>query len=415
MKILTVLMAAALLDWRVAVAQSAEDELALSERAFVTAKIYASVQMYFAHRAGVPGFDLEAAYKRYLERAFEAKGRREFDFTTLEFIASLRNKHTQFDDQWLRERFGQSLGFSASAVEGKWVVTSADHSGLKKGDVIRSVDGTPVGEFVRDKQRFINASSERSAQSLVFDRAYLFPESFALGLDDGRTIMIQRGTVKPSVQKSAPPPSEGRWLIEPSVAYIKIPSFGDPNYERTAIEFVRKFQGAKALVIDVRSNGGGRTPYGLLRELMDREWRNWITTTPLHNALDRARGLPPAQVQLDAAVTGPNADAYHGKLILLVDRFTCSASEDFVMPFKDNGRAIIIGEATEGSSGQPYFFNFGNGMTLLVGAERHTFPDGSMFESRGISPTMTVDRHIADVQNGVDSVLDKAKEIANAQ
>ncbi len=85
------------------------------------------------------------------------------------------------------------------------------------------------------------------------------------------------------------------------------------------------------------------------------------------------------------------------------------------MPFKDNGRATIIGEATEGSSGQPYFFDFGNGMTLMVGAERHTFPDGSTFESRGISPTITVERRIADLQSGVDSVLDKAKQIANAQ
>ncbi len=271
MKILTILMAAVLFDWRIAVAQSAEGELALSERAYVAAKIYASVQMFFAHRAGVPRFDLEAAYKTYLGRALEAKGRRDFDFATLEFIAGLRNKHTQFDDQWLRERFGQSLGFGASEAEGKWVITWANQKDLKKGDVIRSVDETPVEEFVRDNRRFINASSERSARSLVFDRAYLFPESFTLGLDDGRRIRIQRGNVKTSGQKPGPPASEGRWLNEPSVGYIKIPSFNDSNYERTAIEFVKKFQSAKALIIDVRSNGGGRTPYGLLRELMDRE------------------------------------------------------------------------------------------------------------------------------------------------
>ena len=84
------------------------------------------------------------------------------------------------------------------------------------------------------------------------------------------------------------------------------------------------------------------------------------------------------------------------------------------MPFKDNGRATIIGETTEGSSGQPFFFNFGNGMTLLVGAARYTFPDGSPFESVGIKPTISVELHIADVRDGIDPVLNKAKEVATA-
>ena len=84
------------------------------------------------------------------------------------------------------------------------------------------------------------------------------------------------------------------------------------------------------------------------------------------------------------------------------------------MPFKDNGRATIIGETTEGSSGQPYFFNFGNGMTLLVGAARYTFPDGSPFESVGIKPTISVELRIADVRDGIDPVLNKARELAGA-
>ena len=85
------------------------------------------------------------------------------------------------------------------------------------------------------------------------------------------------------------------------------------------------------------------------------------------------------------------------------------------MPFKDNGRAEIIGETTEGISGQPYFFDFGNGMTLTVGAERHTFPDGSPFESVGITPTLPVERHVTDILNGIDPVMEKAKAIAGAQ
>ena len=141
---------------------------------------------------------------------------------------------------------------------------------------------------------------------------------------------------------------------------------------------------------------------------------SWLTSTPLHNARDRARGTAPIQLRIESVTSRPRAGAFPGRLLLLVNRFTCSACEDFVMPFKDNGRASIIGETTEGSSGQPYFSNFGNGMTFMVGAERHTFPNGSTFESVGIEPSVSIERHIADVRNGVDPVLEKAKAVAAA-
>ncbi|WP_428842604.1 S41 family peptidase [Paenibacillus sacheonensis] len=41
--------------------------------------------------------------------------------------------------------------------------------------------------------------------------------------------------------------------------------------------------------------------------------------------------------------TGENIP-YAGKVTILVDSFTGSAAEDFVLPFMDNARAVIIGE-----------------------------------------------------------------------
>src|SRR5262249_18841474 len=99
-------------------AQPDKTDLSPSERGFVRSRIYAAIQTYFARRTGVPDLDLDAAYKAYLDRGLGAKDRREFDLATLEFIAQLRNKHTQFDDQWLRQRYGQPLGFGALPVEG---------------------------------------------------------------------------------------------------------------------------------------------------------------------------------------------------------------------------------------------------------------------------------------------------------
>jgi carboxyl-terminal processing protease len=404
-----------LLGCRNFLAQQGEKDLPAAERAYVATKCYSALEIYFAHRDGVPELDLDAAYKEYLERAMRARGRYEFDLATLEFVALFRNKHTQFNDQWLLREYGQPLGFQVAPAEGKWTITRTRDNRLSKGDVIRSIDGKDIEAFIHDKQRYIAASSERSTRSLVFDRSYLFPRHFTLELEDGRKISIERNNPdQGQTQALRVPASEGRWLSEGSVGYIKISSFNDANFEKTAIELVKNYHGAKCLIIDVRSNGGGGTPYALIRELMDREWRNWSTSTPLHIALSRAQGVPSAQLRTNGGRSQPQAGAFTGRLLLLVDRFSCSACEDFIMPFKDNGRATIIGETTEGSSGQPYFFNFGNGMSLLVGAARYSFPDGSPFESVGITPTIPVALRLADVRNGVDPVLEKARETASA-
>jgi carboxyl-terminal processing protease len=396
-------------------AQQHAEDLSVPERTYLASRIYSSIEAYFAHWASVPDLDFEAAYKAYLHKALEAKGRRGFDLATLEFIAQLRNKHTQFQDQWLQQRHGQALGFGVWPVEGKWAVTWTRNAGLTKGDIIRAIDGMDLQAFIRDKQRYVAASSERSAQSLVFDRPYLFPQCFTLELEGGRRVSIDReATNKPPAQEARPPAAEGRWLAEGSVSYIRISGFNDPNFEKTALGFVRTYRNSKYLIIDVRGNGGGSTPYKLIQELMDRPWRDWTTSTPSQIALYRAQGAPSAQLRIENRKYQPRAGAFAGQLLLLIDRFSCSACEDFVMAFKDNGRATLIGEATEGSSGQPYFLNLGNDMSLMVGAARHSFPDDSPFEGVGIKPTIPVKLRLADLRNGIDAVLQKAREVAGA-
>lgn len=409
----SVLLMAALLGPPHGHAQQADGDMPLAERAYVASKINSAIEMYFAHREGVADLDLDAAYRDYLDAALRANGRHGFDMATLEFVARLRNKHTQFDDPWLVRTHGQPLGFSVAQVEGKWAITWSRDDRLKPGDVVRAIDGVAVEAFVRDRRRFVAASSDRAARDLVFDRPYLFPRRFALELEDGRRVAFRRERQgEAPAREESPRESEGKWLDEGSVGYVRIPSFNDPNYEKTAIEFVRRFRGARCLIVDVRGNGGGGTPWELIGELMDREWRGWSTTTPVVLALDRARGAPPARIQTDSGRFKPRPGAFAGRLLLLVDRSCCSACEDFVMPFKDNGRAQVVGEATEGSSGQPYFVRFSCGMTLMVGAERHRFPDGATFESIGITPTIPVERRLHDIREGADAVLKKAREIA---
>jgi carboxyl-terminal processing protease len=218
--------------------------------------------------------------------------------------------------------------------------------------------------------------------------------------------------------------TEGRWLSERELAYIQIPSFNFPHFEAEAVEYVRQFQNAKTLIIDVRLNSGGNTPSNLINTLMERPYRWWAESTPVTfgvfryenerqpNRQDGMWRLDRPHLMWFPRFKMPDQPLFTGKLILLVSRLTGSAAEDFVMPFKDNGRALLIGETTLGSTGQPYIYQPKEGIMIAVGAKRAYFPDGEVFEGRGIVPDIEVIPTAETIRAGRDIVLEGAVEMA---
>jgi carboxyl-terminal processing protease len=383
--------------------------LDVADRVVIAARLYALVQQYFAHWEGAPRSEIETAYREYIDRALAAADRTGFDLATMRFIARLRNGHTQFFDSHLD---GRPLKFRLLQVGDEWVVADSQDTRLPRGAIVTRLEGRPVDEVVGERAEYVAASNDRLARTHVFSYPGLFPERIPVGLQNGDVVVVDR-----SVRPDSPPPptvraSEGRWLREGRVAYIRIPAFADPAYERTAIELVRKFASSPNLIVDVRGNGGGTTPGQLIAVLMNRPWRTWQATTPQHIALLDAQGTPAMEALRRSRQVPPSADAYAGRMFLLVDRFCGSACEDFVMPFKDTGRAVVVGETTQGSSGNPYRTDLGDGITVAIGAVRYRYPDGSAFEGVGIIPDIAIDRRPADFASARDRALERAQELA---
>lgn len=100
-------------------------EVSLAERIFVASKLYASTPVYFAHWQGAPNLNLDDAYKKCINEAIAAPDRFAFDLASIEFLATLHNGHSGFDDDWLNEHYGQSFGFYARPLGDRWVVTES--------------------------------------------------------------------------------------------------------------------------------------------------------------------------------------------------------------------------------------------------------------------------------------------------
>jgi carboxyl-terminal processing protease len=228
-------------------------------------------------------------------------------------------------------------------------------------------------------------------------------------------------------------------MLPANVGYIAIRSFASAKNEQEAIAAVRAKSSLPALIIDVRDNGGGNTPMDLIRSLMDRPWqdmpwttrlyisdigatnqvlRHWLPesglTDRLRGELDQTGGFEDAEVKYAGERYQPSPNSYRGKLIILIDRYCGSACEDFVEPFSLTNRGLLIGEATNGSSGQPFYYDFGNGMTFHVGARRLCLPDGNPFEGVGLRPDIEADSTLADLVAGRDVPLERAISLAAA-
>lgn len=275
------------------------------------------------------------------------------------------------------EKLWPALGFILRYISGEWVVTAGYISQLKSGDIIERINGKKFEEFYQEKRKYINASSDREARVKFLFRAFLFPEKFTLEIAGGKKIEINRKTQKfPRPERK----TSGRWIRKGAIAYIKIPDFESSDSEKDALEFVKKFSKANVLIVDVRGNGGGNTPGELVDTLQDRPYRFWAESTPISFALFKTyqelfklfkKHLPKdykTAMEMFSEFFGdshllwtpsykkPERTIFKGKLIILADRACVSVCEDFVVPFKDNGRAEIIGEVTMGSSGQPYIY-----------------------------------------------------------
>ncbi|MBQ6010806.1 MAG: carboxy terminal-processing peptidase [Kiritimatiellae bacterium] len=137
--------------------------------------------------------------------------------------------------------------------------------------------------------------------------------------------------------------------VERKLGYVKLPGFygtmdkkpNDPLYRSCSLDvakWVSKFntQGAEGLVLDLRGNGGGSLKEAVLLTAL------FVRPNP--------GPCPVVQIREKANVyplyTFPDIPtfAWRRPLIVLIDRFSASASEIVAGALQDTGRAIVIGD-----------------------------------------------------------------------
>jgi carboxyl-terminal processing protease len=404
-------------------------DFSIEERSWMLGKLYLQIAEYFAHweDASFSRDQLDDVYRACLQEGLAATNRHNFVEVMRRWVGRLNNGHSWcYDSQF---KAGSQLGFQMERMEEGWVVIRSLVNEVAKGDVIEFIDGYTPEEWMEKAKPYITVKQSKAREA---QWQYIMPTIWNVHEaklrvrtrnDKVRDIVyrpIRLDTEDPRLngQHREQEHTEGHWIKEGLVGYIRIPSFSKPHYAEEAISYVRQFANAETIILDIRSNGGGSTPSSLINALMDRPYRWWTETSPNIGHL-RKRHVGGRHFTIFPDGTGarwesdwiePSGCLFTGRVIALTGRYTGSAAEDFIMPFKDTGRGTLVGESTWGSTGQPMFFDYRD-VHVGIGSVRAYMPDGTPFEGVGIAPDITVWRTRDDLYAGRDPVLEKALDL----
>ena len=139
-------------------------------------------------------------------------------------------------------------------------------------------------------------------------------------------------------------------MVDKKVGYIKVNRFSETTYDEFHKELlILKKQNAQTIVIDLRNNGGGYLEKAV--EIAD----EFLQENKLIVFTKNRKG------RIDKTFSTSKGDFEKGKIVVLINENSASASEILAGAIQDNDRGIIMGRRSFGKGLVQREMNFGDG------------------------------------------------------
>jgi hypothetical protein len=187
------------------------------------------------------------------------------------------------------------------------------------------------------------------------------------------------------------------------VGYVRYSSFSSKVSAFDMAFVFSRYAKTKGLIFDLRQNGGGSISnvFTMLNALVGQ--RTFLYHSYLKNGPGREDFEGPQNAYAEPAGT----IRYPGKVAILVDRGSFSATSFFTLGARELPNVTIIGDSTGGGLGIPNGGQLPNGWTYRFSISRTLTANGENFES-GIPPDIRVLLTEADRLKGIDTVIERA-------
>jgi C-terminal processing protease CtpA/Prc len=368
--------------------------------------------------ASFHGIDLAAHFKAADEKIKEAKDLNEVLGIIAATVMEFNDSHTFFlpPQRSARVEHGWQLlmiGDKAFIVAVK-PGSDAEAKGLRPGDRVISVDGVVVTRNNLPSLEYIfYLLSPRTAMQLQIEkpdgkrlalnvaaRVYEGKKytSLAVGMASDLYDFIREDENRAQLRKHR------YYEIGDDVLLWKMPEF---DLEDSQVnDLIDKAKKRKALVLDLRGNGGGSE--SVLLNLIGNLFDHDVTVGELKR---RSETKP-----MIAKSRGNGA--FKGTVVVLIDSDSGSASEVFAQAMQKEKRAVVIGDRSAGlvMRSKSYEHQFGQSLIVYYGMSVTDADiinsEGKSLEHHGVTPDELMLPTADDLAAGRDPVLARAAKLA---
>lgn len=239
----------------------------------------------------------------------------------------------------------------------------ADKAGIKPGDLILEIDGSPTNQFTLDEAALRMRGPIGSYVTLTVGRKE----------EDRKEVKLLRDRI-------ALNPVFAELRSQPGstpIGYIRLNQFNGNAAAEVAHAISRlEEQGADAYILDLRNNPGGLLQAGI--EIA----RFWLDEGTIVYTVNRQGVIGGFDATGSALTRDP--------LVVLVNKGTASASEILAGALQDNHRGQIVGEKTFGKGLIQSLFDLSDGSGLAVTVAKYETPNHHDINKLGIAPDRVV-------------------------
>jgi C-terminal processing protease CtpA/Prc len=398
-------------------------------------QVWGTVKYNFAFFDRLPDLDWDAAVRAAIPRVLDAPDQEEYYRRLGELTALLHDGHTLVVSPSFRDGEYDNPPLEFQVVEDRIVLARTGDTEEIRAQAIRAGmeliavgDGVPARQWLEEKAlRFYPGSTTQSGEAFGMFLFLRGPRgtTVKLTLEDAtgvaRTVTVTRDSRNRDGTVFRPRIRDFSRLIESKmmdggIAYLRLSTFDDEQVvEEVSDELDRLDLGQlHGMILDLRYNIGGddRFAYPIASRLVDRPVVGSTWRTPEYHPAYTSWGKAETPLQGDTVRIEPAAATrYAGPLVILTGPNTMSTAEDFIVPLNYSGRALIVGEPTAGTTGNPVNVSLPGGAVLRVCSLWSTYPDGEEFVGRGITPDVVVHPTVAGLRANRDEVLEKAIEV----
>lgn len=226
----------------------------------------------------------------------------------------------------------------------------AAKAGMTAGDMVIAINDKQFSGTKLNVKRVDEAFANVKDSEVAFK--VIDPE------DSVRIYNLKRGYVDMSS-------IDAYYMATPAIGYVKISKFAsttDQDFRNALTDL--KNQGMKKLVLDLRGNGGGylNTATALADEFL-----------PKGKLIVYTKGIHEPRTDYFSSDSG---QFQQGKMALLIDEYSASASEILAGALQDLDRALIVGRRSFGKGLVQQQFPFADGSAVNLTVARYYTPSG---------------------------------------